>query len=124
MDVSEDRLAVIAAREVDLAETDRPRLEAALADGSLELTSKAVAIAEADAVIICVPTPVDGDHQPDLTALRGACAAVVEQARPGQTILLTSTTYSARHGNCSPSRSRPEACRPVSTFSWPSAPSA
>ena len=93
MDVSEDRLAVIAAREVDLADTDRPRLEAALADGSLELTSKAAAIAEADAVIICVPTPVDGDHQPDLTALRGACAAVVEQARPGQTIILTSTTY-------------------------------
>ena len=93
MDVSEDRLAVIAAREADLADTDRPRLEAALADGSLELTSKAAAIGEADAVIICVPTPVDGDHQPDLTALRGACAAVVEQTRPGQTIILTSTTY-------------------------------
>jgi UDP-N-acetyl-D-glucosamine dehydrogenase len=71
MDVSEDRLAV----------------------GSLELTSKAATIGEADAVIICVPTPVDGDHQPDLTALRGACAAVVEQTRPGQTIILTSTTY-------------------------------
>ncbi len=93
VDVSEDRLAVIAAREADLADTDRPRLEAALADGSLELTSKAAAIGEADAVIICVPTPVDGDHQPDLTALRGACAAVVEQTRPGQTIILTSTTY-------------------------------
>jgi len=93
MDVSEDRLAAIAAREADLADADRPRLEAALADGSLELTSKAAAIAEADAVIICVPTPVDGDHRPDLAALRGACAAVVSQARPGQTIILTSTTY-------------------------------
>ena len=93
MDVSEDRLAAIAAREADLADADRPRLEAALADGSLELTSKAAAVAEANAVIICVPTPVDGDHRPDLAALRGACAAVVDQARPGQTIILTSTTY-------------------------------
>jgi nucleotide sugar dehydrogenase len=93
MDVSEDRLATIAAREADLAETDKPRLQAALADGSLELTSKAAAVGEADAVIICVPTPVDNDHQPDLAALRGACATVVENARPGQTIILTSTTY-------------------------------
>jgi UDP-N-acetyl-D-glucosamine dehydrogenase len=93
MDVSEGRLATIAARQADLAETDRPRLEAALADGSLELTSKAAAVTEADAVIICVPTPVDDDHQPDLAALRRACATVVEQARPGQTIILTSTTY-------------------------------
>jgi UDP-N-acetyl-D-glucosamine dehydrogenase len=93
VDVSEDRLATIAAGKADLAETDRPRLGAALADGSLELTSKAAAIAEADTVIVCVPTPVDGDHRPELTALRGACATVVEHARPGQTIILTSTTY-------------------------------
>jgi len=52
MDVSEDRLAVIAAREADLADTDGRVLEAALADGSLELTSKAATIGEADAVIM------------------------------------------------------------------------
>ena len=93
IDVSEERLATIAAHQADLAETDRPRLEAALADGSLELTSKPAAIAEAEAVIICVPTPVDENHQPDLAALRAACATVVDHARPGQTIILTSTTY-------------------------------
>jgi UDP-N-acetyl-D-glucosamine dehydrogenase len=93
VDVSEERLATIAAQQADLFETDRPRLAAALADGSLELTSKPAAIAEADAVIICVPTPVDEDHKPDLAALRGACATVVDHARPGQTIILTSTTY-------------------------------
>ena len=93
IDVSEERLATIAAQQADLAVTDCPRLEAALADGSLELTSKPAAIAEADLVIICVPTPVDENHQPDLAALRAACASVVEHARPGQTIILTSTTY-------------------------------
>jgi UDP-N-acetyl-D-glucosamine dehydrogenase len=93
IDVSEDRLATIAARQADLAEDDRPRLDAALADGTLELTSKPAALADADAVIICVPTPVDGSRVPDLTALRAACADVVSHARPGQTIILTSTTY-------------------------------
>jgi nucleotide sugar dehydrogenase len=49
------------------------------------------AIAAADAVIICVPTPVDEERRPDPRALRAACAAAVEHARPGQTLVLTST---------------------------------
>jgi UDP-N-acetyl-D-glucosamine dehydrogenase len=42
-------------------------------------------------VIVCVPTPVDEQHRPDPRALRTACAAAVEHARPGQTVVLTST---------------------------------
>jgi UDP-N-acetyl-D-glucosamine dehydrogenase len=93
IDVSQDRLDEISARNADLSDLDRDRLDAALADGSFELTSKLATMADADAVIICVPTPVDSDNAPDLSALRGACATVVANARPGQTIILTSTTY-------------------------------
>jgi UDP-N-acetyl-D-glucosamine dehydrogenase len=93
IDISVARLRVIAAREADLAESDRPVLDAALRSGTLELTSDTGMIRAADAVIICVPTPVDDAHAPDLAALRGACASVVAAARPGQTIILTSTTY-------------------------------
>jgi len=93
IDVSAERLTVIDAREADLAEADRPVLDAALRSGTLQLTSDTGAAGAADAVIICVPTPVDSSHAPDLAALRGACASVVAGARPGQTIILTSTTY-------------------------------
>jgi len=93
IDISDERLRVIAARAADLAEFDRPVLDAALRSGTLELTTDTGAVSAADAVIICVPTPVDDDHAPDLAALRGACASVVAGARPGQTIILTSTTY-------------------------------
>src|SRR6266851_2229365 len=93
IDVSQSRLDEILARNADLSDPDRDRLDVALADGTFELTSKLATMAEADAVIICVPTPVDGDNSPDLSALRGACATVVAHARPGQTIILTSTTY-------------------------------
>jgi len=93
IDISAERLAVIAAREADLADADRPVLDAALRSGTLRLTTDTGAVSAADAVIICVPTPVDASHAPDLAALRGACAAVVAGARPGQTIILTSTTY-------------------------------
>ena len=40
-----------------------------------------------------MPTPVDSEHVPELSALRAACGAVVEHARVGQTIILTSTTF-------------------------------
>ncbi len=93
IDVSERRLGDIASREADLTEADQERLAAALADGSLELTTDPAAAGAAEAVIICVPTPVDGNQTPDLTALRAACASVVQYAVPGQVIILTSTSY-------------------------------
>jgi UDP-N-acetyl-D-glucosamine dehydrogenase len=93
IDVSQERLDEISARNADLSDPDRDRLQLALGDGTLELTSKLSAMAEADAVIICVPTPVDANNAPDLSALSSACASVVANARAGQIIILTSTTY-------------------------------
>jgi UDP-N-acetyl-D-glucosamine dehydrogenase len=93
IDTSEQRLAEIAALEADLGEPDLLRLKQALTEGTLQLTADPAAVSAADAVIICVPTPVDAEQMPDLAALRGACASVVSRARPGQVIILTSTTY-------------------------------
>lgn len=93
IDISQRRLAEIAALEADLGEPDQLRLKQALADETLELSRDPSSAGAADAVIICVPTPVDGTQVPDLTALRSACACVVSCARPGQVIILTSTTY-------------------------------
>jgi UDP-N-acetyl-D-glucosamine dehydrogenase len=93
VDVSADRLADIAAGQADLTAPEADRLAGALAGGALELTTDPAAVAAAGAVIICVPTPVDGERVPDLTALRAACAAVVAHAQAGQVIVLTSTSY-------------------------------
>jgi nucleotide sugar dehydrogenase len=93
LDTDARRLREIASGQPDLSRPDQARLAEALADRTLELTDDPAALADADAVIVCVPTPVDGDHVPNLTALRGACETVVEQARPGQTIILTSTSF-------------------------------
>jgi UDP-N-acetyl-D-glucosamine dehydrogenase len=93
IDISRERLQAVAADKADLPDNYRPCLTAALADGTLRLTADPAAIATADAVIICVPTPVDRSYVPELSALHGACADVVANARAGQTIILTSTTY-------------------------------
>jgi UDP-N-acetyl-D-glucosamine dehydrogenase len=93
VDISQRRLSNIEAGAVDLLDRDRPRLTDALDSGRFALTADAAALEAVDAVIIAVPTPVDADFNPDLRALRGACASAVDHARAGQTLILTSTTY-------------------------------
>jgi UDP-N-acetyl-D-glucosamine dehydrogenase len=98
IDTSARRLQDITEGGADLLPIDRGRLEEVLADAPgaparMMLTSDADALADADAVVICVPTPVDEHLQPDLRWLRSACGSVVERARPGQLLVLTSTSY-------------------------------
>lgn len=94
LDASPRRLREIAARGADLIDTDRERLEAALrSPRDFRLTSDPAELARAAAIVVCVPTPVDHQQVPDLAPLRAACATVVAAARPGQLIMLTSTTY-------------------------------
>ncbi len=93
IDISERRLQAIRAGDVDLPPSDVARLGAALDHERLRLSSIPAAVAAADAAIVCVPTPVDAQRRPDPHALHAACASVVEHARPGQTLVLTSTTF-------------------------------
>ncbi len=93
IDVSAARLQAIRAGEVELLDTEHEALRAQLAGGRFVLTERIEALAAADLVLICVPTPIDERRLPDPAILREACAAVVAHARPGQTIVLTSTTY-------------------------------
>ena len=50
-------------------------------------------LAEADAVLICVPTPLGKHHDPDLSYVERAADAVARTLRPGQLVVLESTTY-------------------------------
>jgi UDP-N-acetyl-D-glucosamine dehydrogenase len=93
VDVSGERLEAIRGGAVDLISADRERLRDALDGENLCLTSDSSCLGLADAVIICVPTPVDRHLTPHLSALRSACRSVVDHARVGQTIVLTSTSF-------------------------------
>jgi UDP-N-acetyl-D-glucosamine dehydrogenase len=50
-------------------------------------------LGEADAVIICVPTPLTDAREPDLTYVLNSAKAIAAKLRPGQLIVLESTTY-------------------------------
>ena len=50
-------------------------------------------IAKMDAVVICVPTPLDEYHEPDLSYITGTLEAMASHVREGQLVVLESTTY-------------------------------
>ncbi|MEH3077194.1 MAG: nucleotide sugar dehydrogenase [Quadrisphaera sp.] len=93
VDVSQRRLDAVRSGQVDLLPAELAALSAALRSDDFTVGDDPTAIAEVDAVIICVPTPVDEHLSPDLAALAAACRAVVDWCHPGQLLVLTSTTY-------------------------------
>ena len=50
-------------------------------------------IAQMDVVIICVPTPLNEYHEPDLSYVTGTVSSIAPHLREGQLIILESTTY-------------------------------
>ena len=66
---------------------------AARDSGKLDATTDFSRIAECDAIILCVPTPLDAHFEPDLSYVTDTLDAVIPHLRPGQTLSLESTTY-------------------------------
>lgn len=66
---------------------------AATAAGRLDATTDFARVAETGAVILCVPTPLDGHLEPDLSYVRGTLDAVCPHLVPGHVVSLESTTY-------------------------------
>jgi UDP-N-acetyl-D-glucosamine dehydrogenase len=56
-------------------------------------TADASKISEMDAIIICVPTPLNEYREPDLTYIRDTAAMIAPNLRAGQLVVLESTTY-------------------------------
>jgi UDP-N-acetyl-D-glucosamine dehydrogenase len=59
--------------------------------GLYEATSSFEKISESNVVIICVPTPLNGDHLPDLSYLNLALTELSKYVKPGSLIILEST---------------------------------
>lgn len=64
-----------------------------VADGKLKATTDFAAIGEADAIIICVPTPLRKTKEPDISHILCSCDEIAKHMRPGQLVILESTTY-------------------------------
>ncbi len=65
----------------------------ALAAGTFAATGDMARLDEPDAVLICVPTPLTRHREPDLSYVEATARAIAARLRPGQLVVLESTTY-------------------------------
>jgi UDP-N-acetyl-D-glucosamine dehydrogenase len=63
------------------------------AESRFEATTDFGRLEEADAILICVPTPLGASNEPDLSYVENTARAVARTLRPGQLVVLESTTY-------------------------------
>ena len=91
-DLSDDLVATLSSGVSHVDDVVDVDLGGALERG-VRFTADAGALADADAIFICVPSPLGQNREPDLSHIESAARTVAEVARPGQLISLESTTY-------------------------------
>ncbi|MFW6039746.1 MAG: nucleotide sugar dehydrogenase [Gemmatimonadota bacterium] len=92
-DVQADVVAGINEGRSHILDVTSERLAALTESGALEATLDFGRLAEADAIVICVPTPLSKTDDPDMSYILAASESVRANLRPGQLVVLESTTY-------------------------------
>ena len=72
---------------------DSSALAESIREGTFEPTTDMSRLGEADCIIICVPTPLSESRDPDLSYVEGTSRSIAAALRPGQLVVLESTTH-------------------------------
>jgi UDP-N-acetyl-D-glucosamine dehydrogenase len=72
---------------------DPKRMVDAVGRGNFDATANFVRLREADAILVCVPTPLTPQREPDMSYVVSTARKVRDALRPGQLVVLESTTY-------------------------------
>jgi UDP-N-acetyl-D-glucosamine dehydrogenase len=91
VDVDDAKVAAVRAGRSYVEDISSERLAAVL--DQIDAETHYAPLARTDAVLICVPTPLSANREPDLGPLLSASRALAEIAQQGQLIVLESTTY-------------------------------
>lgn len=91
-DIDEKKVEVLSRGGSYIVRIPGTEIQAAQAAGFVA-TADYSKIAEMDAVLIAVPTPLNDHHEPDLSFIVATAEAIVPHLRAGQLIVLESTTY-------------------------------
>jgi len=88
MDVNKEKVDLINKRLVPFVDQ---KLESTIKKSKLTASTDFKALDQADIVVICVPTPVDEHHKPDLKPVISSCEQVAKHLKKGQLIIMEST---------------------------------
>ena len=92
-DTDDRKTAALRQRRCYIQHIPHVRVSLAMASDRLRVSSNFDALAECDAIIICVPTPLTETRDPDLSFVTQTAQQIKARLRPGQLIVLESTTY-------------------------------
>jgi len=93
VDASDRRIDELRAGRSPIDDIDDARLQRRLAAGFRIVPPDEAALGAADAIFVCVPTPITQAKDPDLGPVLSAAALVREHLRAGQLVVLQSTTF-------------------------------
>ena len=91
-DVDEKKVAALRRRESYIRHIDSSLLKKEI-NGNFTPTTDFKCLAEVDCILICVPTPLDRNREPDMRYVFNTTRVIAKYLRPGQLIVLESTTY-------------------------------
>ena len=93
IDAYPPRVAELNAGSSPIDDVSNDRLMAALGSGLSVVAPSDSHIPDADAIFVCVPTPITTTKDPDLQPVLSAAETIREHLRPGQLVILQSTTF-------------------------------
>ncbi len=92
-DVDPGKVEVLSRGESYISHLDGRRVQAAVRTGQLVATADFERLSEPDAILICVPTPLTPHREPDMRYIEATTEQIRLRLRPGQLVVLESTTY-------------------------------
>lgn len=93
-DLSKDKISSLQKGQSYITGISNKKIQETLLDSSLFTpTDSLEALAEADFILLCVPTPLTKNHTPDMSYVTKSCEMIAKILRAGQVIILESTTY-------------------------------
>ncbi|MBI4628196.1 MAG: nucleotide sugar dehydrogenase, partial [Candidatus Rokubacteria bacterium] len=93
IDLDPQRVASVRAGQSFVEDVPAAALERLVRAGRLAAADDVAALRDADAIVICVPTPLGKSKEPDISFIVAAADAVARIIRRGQLVVLESTTY-------------------------------
>ncbi len=92
-DIDSNKVDAIKAGRSYIKHLGEPMMQKLAASELCDATIDFNRIPEADAVLLCVPTPLDEHREPDMTYIEGTVRTIAPHLRRGQLVILESTTY-------------------------------
>jgi UDP-N-acetyl-D-glucosamine dehydrogenase len=92
-DVDEAKVAALMRGESYIRHIGEDRITRAFSGDRVSATANFGRLSDCDAILICVPTPLGTHREPDLKYIRITAETIAATLRPGQLVVLESTTY-------------------------------